>query len=352
MAVAQNDFLHNLSQMALFEAEISKMGMPAEEKQPEETQEKQIDETQDPSAKRARTDEAQEMSETAPKISLVEEAKKGWKLRQKADAVKLEERGKGQWTEHKDPDSGGTYYFNKITQASSWTRPEDFVEPSLEAIQAAIGPKWTVSKDGGSGLLYYFNKETGQSSWDRPADFVKEAAPAAAAAAATGAAALPCNADNGAGDASGVDAEADEVIDLVASTDASESGVPSDKVYARVLAESEDGISIIGFHMLLETPFAQMMEAWANYQELPVESIYFEFEGHVLDPGESPDHYGWTQDKGMLKIEAKPMEEVYETDDELVEADARKKAEAQETVEKWKKQQQKARKKARNAAVS
>ena len=97
----------------------------------------------------------------------------------------LRESVKGVWTKHTDPNSGVAYYYDTITKASSWEQPPDFVEATLESIQASIvakNPKWSVSRDPKSGRFYYFNKENGQSVWERPADFSEaEYNPAAAA---------------------------------------------------------------------------------------------------------------------------------------------------------------------------
>ncbi|CAK0865022.1 unnamed protein product [Prorocentrum cordatum] len=137
--------------MALFEAEIGKMGSPSEEKQ--------VDETQGASAKRGRADGAEDKSEETgqgeSKISLVQEAKIRWKQRQHDDTLALEEAGKGKWIEHKDVDSGAWYYFNPVTKVSSWERPSDFVEPCLVTEASIVGPKWTVSKDPTSRRFYY-----------------------------------------------------------------------------------------------------------------------------------------------------------------------------------------------------
>jgi len=91
------------------------------------------------------------------------------------------------------------------------------------------------------------------------------------------------------------------------------------------------------------------MEAWADYMELPVPSVYFEFEGKVLVAMDTPSSHGWTPERGTFKIQAKPCEEVEGTDSEAEEAEAQKRAEKEKVIATWKKEQKKARKKARKA---
>ena len=43
------------------------------------------------------------------------------------------------WVEKKDPKSGRSYYVNKKTRASSWTRPTGLVK-AVNALAKAAGP--------------------------------------------------------------------------------------------------------------------------------------------------------------------------------------------------------------------
>lgn len=324
------------NEMELFEAEVGKIGSVAEERR--------IDKTPSTAMKRNCQENVEEMGEKEPKLSLVEQAKRQWKQRKLDEEVALAAAGKGAWTEHKDPNSGVTYYYNNITKASSWTRPEDFVEPTVASIEATIvakNPKWSVSQDPSSGQFYYFNKENGQSTWDRPGDFAEaEYQPAVAAST------VLSNASKGDVDQTPPEfADADTVIDLVASTKYSDF-VASDKIYARVIADSEDGISLVGFTLRLNTPFAKMMEAWCDYQELPVGSVYFELGDEILVPMDTPGQRGFSPEHGMLKIEAKPCEEC--TDEEAEEAEKEK----QDEIADWQKRQKKQRKRAMKAAAA
>ena len=52
------------------------------------------------------------------------------------------------WEELVDEASGGKYYYNKVTQETSWTNP------NLSADDAAA---WQEAVDEGSGQTYYYN---------------------------------------------------------------------------------------------------------------------------------------------------------------------------------------------------
>lgn len=104
------------------------------------------------------------------------------------------------WVATVDKTSGKTYYYNKQTKATSWTKPENFdggaaapaaaaaasdvKQPTNEELEA-IGANWSEVTDPKSGKKYYYNKKTKRTEWNRPAcmgDAPAAAAPAAAAA--------------------------------------------------------------------------------------------------------------------------------------------------------------------------
>lgn len=95
------------------------------------------------------------------------------------------------WTEVVDPSSGSTYYYNTVTQETSWTNP------NAPAEDASAG--WTEVTDPSSGAKYYYNTITQETSWDQPAGLataavpapVQSAAPVAPTAAAKSVAAAP-----------------------------------------------------------------------------------------------------------------------------------------------------------------
>lgn len=77
------------------------------------------------------------------------------------------------WVEMEDPDSGDKYYFNELTDESSWDRPEadtgGKTTSSSKEDSAYVLPKgWTVAIDEDSGEEFFYNDDTGESSWDHP----------------------------------------------------------------------------------------------------------------------------------------------------------------------------------------
>lgn len=86
------------------------------------------------------------------------------------------------WVEAKDPKSGKTYYFNKATKTTQWTKPESMggepAKPKEAAPAAAAGgdddaatnpANWKEGTDPKSGKTYFYNKKTKQTTWKKPA---------------------------------------------------------------------------------------------------------------------------------------------------------------------------------------
>lgn len=61
----------------------------------------------------------------------------------------------GNWQEVQD-DQGRVYYYNSLTQETSWENPE-----------ALLSPSWKTYKTE-DGKEYYYNETTGETTWDRP----------------------------------------------------------------------------------------------------------------------------------------------------------------------------------------
>ncbi|CAJ1954685.1 unnamed protein product [Cylindrotheca closterium] len=100
----------------------------------------------------------------------------------------------GDWIETVDEASGQTYYFNTVTQETSWKKPSktveededvvdeknkhvggdgvveqaDAVEGKMESDNDDLPSDWIESMDESSGRPYYYNTVTQETSWDRP----------------------------------------------------------------------------------------------------------------------------------------------------------------------------------------
>lgn len=96
------------------------------------------------------------------------------------------------WTEHKDPTTGKTYYYNKLTKETTWTKPAPKLAataplaPGAPKAPAAPGappapgglpPDWTEHKDPVTGKTYYYNKLTKETTWEKPISKLAATAP-------------------------------------------------------------------------------------------------------------------------------------------------------------------------------
>lgn len=63
------------------------------------------------------------------------------------------------WVETVDPTSGQIYYYNTITNETSWTKP---------STEAALPENWVETLDPSSGRAYFYNSVTQETSWERP----------------------------------------------------------------------------------------------------------------------------------------------------------------------------------------
>jgi WW domain len=68
------------------------------------------------------------------------------------------------WQEGYDPNHQRLYYWNRVTNESSWTKPEHI--PETDQLPA----DWVEIYDKNHNRNYYFNRVTKESSWDRPVE--------------------------------------------------------------------------------------------------------------------------------------------------------------------------------------
>ena len=67
------------------------------------------------------------------------------------------------WQEYKSQD-GRVYYYNSITKATQWTKPEELMSPAERALANQPWKEYTAE----GGRKYWYNTETKQSSWEMP----------------------------------------------------------------------------------------------------------------------------------------------------------------------------------------
>ena len=90
------------------------------------------------------------------------------------------------WQMLSDPKSGKTYWWNPATQKSQWTNPSETPEAITKAAivqdgvnrdtnQPRLNDEWVTVKDPASGQSYFYNKVTNSSRWTNPSDDVSPA---------------------------------------------------------------------------------------------------------------------------------------------------------------------------------
>eukprot|EP00931_Biecheleriopsis_adriatica_P026180 TRINITY_DN1594_c0_g1_i2.p1 TRINITY_DN1594_c0_g1~~TRINITY_DN1594_c0_g1_i2.p1 ORF type:complete len:2278 (+),score=582.51 TRINITY_DN1594_c0_g1_i2:35-6835(+) len=81
-----------------------------------------------------------------------------------------------------------------------------------------------------------------------------------------------------------------------------------DKLQVQVVAHDDGGEHVIDFKMRLNMPFEKMMKAWCEQCNVDMCEAVFELEGQELTPTQTPGSCGWSKQKGLLRVSAKPRE--------------------------------------------
>ena len=89
--------------------------------------------------------------------------------------------------------------------------------------------------------------------------------------------------------------------------------LPDEKVSVQVVAEAEGGENIVDFKMKASSPFDKMMKAWCKHQGLQESDALFEYNGRELKAEDTPATCNFAASHGIMKINAKPREEVAES---------------------------------------
>lgn len=68
------------------------------------------------------------------------------------------------WEAKVDTTTGKTYFFNRVSRVSTWSRPK------AEEEDAGLPAPWLKKIDASSGRAYYFNTKTNATTWQRPGE--------------------------------------------------------------------------------------------------------------------------------------------------------------------------------------
>lgn len=72
------------------------------------------------------------------------------------------------WQEVEDPSNHKVYYWNTVTNETTWTRPIESEESSFAKSTNDLPPGWEERKHPATGQLYYLHTSTGQTVHTKP----------------------------------------------------------------------------------------------------------------------------------------------------------------------------------------
>jgi pre-mRNA-processing factor 40 len=74
------------------------------------------------------------------------------------------------WIEYKTP-TGQPYYYNKVTQVTQWTKPQEIIDAEQRTSPNGVENHWTEYIDQNTGKPYYYNSVTRKSEWIMPPEY-------------------------------------------------------------------------------------------------------------------------------------------------------------------------------------
>ena len=69
------------------------------------------------------------------------------------------------WTGHRDPDTGRTFYYNKVTKDATWREPQ---APLRLPMDVVLPEPWEAHRAQGTDWTFFYNRDTGESTWKHP----------------------------------------------------------------------------------------------------------------------------------------------------------------------------------------
>jgi hypothetical protein len=86
-----------------------------------------------------------------------------------------------------------------------------------------------------------------------------------------------------------------------------------EKVSIQVVARAAGGENLVDFKMKPTSKFDKLMKTWCKSNCIPESDAFFEFNGRLLLPEDTPASCSWSSRDGVMRITAKPKEETAAT---------------------------------------